>query len=81
MQYKIRLAGFVPVMIQSLVDASRETPLRFKSLDTIIYGGAAIPKELQAAVAEVIDNLSQKPLGDLMVPVFKFLHGYLVDPE
>jgi len=30
----------------------------------------------EAATADVIENLSKKPLGDLMVPVFRFLQGY-----
>ena len=32
----------------------------------------------EAATADVIDNLSKQPMGDLKVPVFKFLQGYLL---
>jgi pyruvate,water dikinase len=30
----------------------------------------------EAATAEVIENLSKQPMGDIKVPIFKFLQGY-----
>jgi pyruvate,water dikinase len=33
-------------------------------------------KRRETATADVIENLSSQPLGDLKVPVFKFLQGY-----
>ncbi len=33
-------------------------------------------KRREAATADVIDNLSKQPMGDLKVPVFKFLQDY-----
>lgn len=30
----------------------------------------------EAATVDVIENLSKQPMGDLMVPIFKFLQGY-----
>jgi pyruvate,water dikinase len=33
----------------------------------------------EAATAEVIENLAQKPMGDLMVPIFKFCREHLLN--
>ena len=37
---------------------------------------ARLVKRREAATAEVIDNLSKQPMGDLKLPVFTFLQGY-----